>query len=136
GLRPTPFIDETTGLYGRPTASGGLLLGLATQEWDVPPGRRAANAALHREAARLARTRLPHLALLSPVASVNATDCYCDHPVLSLRPVSETAGAVWTFTGGSGGSAKTALAASRQAAEHLVRLSQPAHVRPFVSKGV
>jgi glycine/D-amino acid oxidase-like deaminating enzyme len=136
GLRPPPFVDETTGLYGRPTSDGGLLLGLATQEWDVPPGRPALTADLHREAARMARNLLPHLALLPPAVSVSATDCYCDPPGLSLRPVSERGGAVWTFTGGSGGSAKTALAASRLAAEHLVRLSQTTHVRPFVPKGV
>src|SRR5207249_2398925 len=27
GWRPPPFVDEVTGLYGRPTADGGLLLG-------------------------------------------------------------------------------------------------------------
>src|SRR5262249_38784398 len=39
--RPPHFVDEITGLYGRPTANGGLLLGLPTNMWgggpDPPP---------------------------------------------------------------------------------------------------
>ena len=131
GPCPPPFVDETTGLYGRPTPDGGLLLGLATEEWDVTPGGRAPTVELHQEAARLTRTRLRHLALGSPMAVVNATDCYCDPPALALRPVPDTGGGVWTFTGGSGGSVKTALAASRQATEYLVDPSNRCSFDPF-----
>jgi glycine/D-amino acid oxidase-like deaminating enzyme len=131
GVRPPPFVDETTGLYGRPTGHGGLLLGLAGDEWDVPPGTRPARTHLQREAARLAANRLPALALVSALSSVNASDCYCDHPLLSLRPVAGSAGGVVTFTGGSGGSVKTALAASRRAARHLVGRRRCSAVRPL-----
>ncbi len=124
GKLPPPFVDETTGLYGRPIGGGRLLLGVATEDWDVPPGTRPVNTHLQRHAARLAETRLGGLAVLAPLASVNAGDCYCDPPLLALRAVPGCAGAVRTFTGGSGGSVKTALAASRQAAERLVAQSQ------------
>jgi glycine/D-amino acid oxidase-like deaminating enzyme len=125
GETPPPFVDESTGLYGRPTPEGGLLLGLATEEWDVAPGRQPTSDGWQREAAAVAGTRLPHLALLFPLLSVRATDCYCDPPVLSLRPVPASAGSLWTFTGGSGGSVKTALAASRDAAERLIVPTKP-----------
>jgi len=138
GGRPGPFVDETTGLYGAPTADGGTLLGLATTEWDVVPGLRPPTAQIHAAAARLARTRLPHLSLGPATATVNATDCYCDPPVLALRPVPGTSGAVWTFTGGSGGSAKTALAASRRGADRLVQSKYGLTNldRPFTTRSV
>ena len=120
GWRPPAFVDETTGLYGKPVARDGLLLGVATREWDVMPGPRPPTAEVHARARARASARLPWLALGPARASVNASDCYCDRPVLALRPVRSTAGAIWTFTGGSGGSAKTALAASRAAADGLV----------------
>ncbi|HEV7804822.1 MAG TPA: FAD-binding oxidoreductase [Solirubrobacteraceae bacterium] len=125
GRRPLPFADETSGLYGRPLAGGRLLLGLATEEWDVAPGRRAPTQALHAAAARLARERMPWLRLGNAVTTVNATDCYCDPPVLALRPVAGEHGPIWTFTGGSGGSVKTALAASKEAAAQLLRTRLP-----------
>lgn len=121
GWRPPSFVDETTGLYGKPVGHDGLLLGVATREWDVRPGPRPLTAELHARARALASARLPWLALGPARAAVNATDCYCDPPVLAVRPVRSTAHAVWTFTGGSGGSAKTALAASRAAADQLIR---------------
>ncbi len=124
GPTPPPFVDESTGLYGRPSPGGDLLLGVATHAWDQVPGLRAASPDLQRTAAELARTRLPHLAPLFPLSSINATDCYCEPPVLALRGVPAIGGALWTFTGGSGGSAKTALAASAEAARQLVVPSQ------------
>jgi glycine/D-amino acid oxidase-like deaminating enzyme len=131
GWRPPTFVDETSGLYGKPTPDGAMLLGLATREWDVVPGTRPVTAELHGRARELAALRLPRLELGAPLASVNATDCYCPRPVLALRPVPGTAGTVCTFTGGSGGSAKTALAASRRAAERLVHSTHGlTHPRP------
>jgi glycine/D-amino acid oxidase-like deaminating enzyme len=120
GRRPVPFADETSGLYGKPTRDGRLLLGIATDEWDVAPGRRPARAAEHATIARLAEARMPWLRLGGALRSVDATDCYCDPPVLALRPVAGEDGPIHTFTGGSGGSVKTALAASREAAEQLL----------------
>lgn len=125
GRRPMPFGDETSGLYGRPVADGRLMLGIATEEWDVGPGRRPPSKALHATAARIARTRMPWLQLGRALKTVNATDCYCDPPILALRPVAAERGPIWTFTGGSGGSVKTALAASREAAEQLLCTRQP-----------
>ena len=127
GRRPTPFGDETSGLYGRPTADGRLMLGIATAEWDVAPGDRAPTASLHTTAARIARARMPWLQLGRMLATVNATDCYCDPPVLALRPVTGEHSVIWTFTGGSGVSVKTALAASREAAEQLLGAHQLQH---------
>jgi glycine/D-amino acid oxidase-like deaminating enzyme len=120
GRRPAPFADETSGLYGKPTRDGRLLLGIATDEWDVAPGRRPARAAQHATIARLAEERMPWLRLGGALRSVDATDCYCDPPVLALRPVAGEDGPIHTFTGGSGGSVKTALAASRDAAGQLL----------------
>jgi glycine/D-amino acid oxidase-like deaminating enzyme len=125
GRRPMPFADETTGLYGRPGADGSLLLGIATVQWDVAPGDRPPTRALQADAVRIARERMPWLRLGRALATVSATDCYCDPPVLALRPVAGERGAIWTFTGGSGGSVKTALAASREAADRLLGSRRP-----------
>jgi glycine/D-amino acid oxidase-like deaminating enzyme len=119
GARPPAFVDETSGLYGKPTADGGLLLGHTTDDWDVRPGTRPFNPEQQRQAARLANRRLGMIELRSLVAAVNASDCYGSRPVLSLRPVRGSSGAVHTFTGGSGGSVKSALAASRLAAARI-----------------
>jgi len=127
GRRPMPFGDETSGLYGKPIADGQLMLGMATEEWDVAPGRRPPTDTLHMTASRVARARMPWLQLGRALATVNATDCYCDPPVLALRPVAGEHGGIWTFTGGSGGSVKTALAASREAAEQLLSAHQLQH---------
>jgi glycine/D-amino acid oxidase-like deaminating enzyme len=124
GRLPMPFGDETSGLYGTPTAGGHLTLGMPTGEWDVPPGPRAPCKALHTKAARIARARMPWLQLGGALAMVNATDCFSDPPVLALRAAADEHGAIWTFTGGSGGSVKTALAASREAAEELLGARQ------------
>ncbi|MEY2516469.1 MAG: lysine N6-hydroxylase [bacterium] len=126
GRVPVPFADETTGLYGTPTGDGRLLLGIATHDWDVEPDRRAPSATPTAAIARLAATRLPRLRLGRALRTVDATDCYCDPPILALRAVAGEDGVVWTFTGGSGGSVKTALAASREAAEQLLGARRPA----------
>ncbi|HEY7143970.1 MAG TPA: FAD-binding oxidoreductase [Streptosporangiaceae bacterium] len=116
--RPIPFSDEVTGLYGKPVDGGGLMLGVPTTEWDVPPGLPPVTPAWHEQAARLAAARFPLLRLGPLRTEVTGADCYCDPPVLMLRPVA-AAGGMYTFTGGSGGSVKTALAASSRAAAAL-----------------
>lgn len=126
GHVPIPFADETSGLYGTPTRDGRLLLGIATHDWDVDPGRREASTPPTAAIARLAAARMPRLRLGRVLRTVDATDCYCDPPILALRPVADEDGDVWTFTGGSGGSLKTALAASREAAEQLLGVRRPA----------
>jgi glycine/D-amino acid oxidase-like deaminating enzyme len=119
GWRPPPLVDETSGLYCKPTADGGLLLGVPTTEWDVRPGRSAVTPDWHERAVALARDRFPRLRLGALRTQLSAADCYCDPPVLKLRAVPDGDPCVLTFTGGSGGSAKTALAASERAAAAL-----------------
>jgi glycine/D-amino acid oxidase-like deaminating enzyme len=149
-VRPPAFTDEETGLYGLPTADGGLLLGVPTREWDVPPGatsvtlsrpgqaasqpdrpdqpasrqdqpasRQDQPASRPDQAARLAAECFPRLKLGNARRRVGAADCYCDPPVLALRRVSGPVPRLFTFTGGSGGCAKSALAASQRAAGQL-----------------
>lgn len=114
--RPSGFADERTGLYGRPTADGGLLLGVPTTEWDVPPGETPVTGSWPDQALRLAVGCFPLLKLGQVRQRVSAADCYYDPPVLALRAV---APGWFTFTGGSGGSVKSALAASERAAGEL-----------------
>ncbi len=126
GWRPAPFFDELTGLYGRPTADGGMLLGLPTDDWDVDPDRPPTSPDLHEAAVGLARARFPSLRLGPLARRVGSADSYTDPPILSLRPVDVADGhRLYTFAGGSGGAAKTALAASQHAATQLVELGQP-----------
>ena len=115
---PPAFADERTGLYGLPTADGGQLLGVPTTEWDAPPGMTEARDGLatHELALRLADGCFPGLKLGGVRRRVAAADCYCDPPVLALREIGDR---VHTFTGGSGGCAKSVLAASRRAAHSL-----------------
>lgn len=126
--RPPQFVDEITGLYGRPAVDGGLLLGLPTQQWDVDPHQPPATPALHEAAAGLAAARFPKLRLGPATHQVASADCYADDPTLSLRFVVDTGHQLFTFTGGSGGAAKTALAASHRAAVQVVEsgAAQPA----------
>lgn len=114
--RPPGFADERTGLYGRPTADGGLLLGVPTTEWDVPPGVTPVTASWHDRARQLAASCFPLLELGQARQRVSAAACYCDPPELALREVPP---GVFTFTGGSGGCAKSAFAASERAAGEL-----------------
>ncbi len=116
---PPSFADDATGLYGKPTADGGLLLGVPTTGWHVPPGRPPADPRYDRQALDLATRLFPRLRLGPARSRVCAVDCYCDPPVLSLRPVRAAGPGLFTFTGGSGGAAKTVLAASAQAAAAL-----------------
>jgi glycine/D-amino acid oxidase-like deaminating enzyme len=118
-VRPPAFADERTGLYGLPTADGGMLIGLPTSEWDVPAGPGAVTEALHERACRVAAACLPGLKLGAARHRIATADCFADLPVLALRPVSGLAPGLFTFTGGSGGCAKTALAASHRAALQL-----------------
>jgi glycine/D-amino acid oxidase-like deaminating enzyme len=119
GWRPPPFVDEFSGLYCKPTADGGMLLGVPTDEWDVPPGRSPVTPRWHDRAAALAKASFPQLRLGALRTQLSAADCYGDPPVLSLRPVLDGNPGLFTFTGGSGGSAKTVLAASLRAAATL-----------------
>ncbi len=111
------FVDETSGLYGRPAEDGRLLLGLPSSRWDIDPHAPPADPQLAAQVVAAAGRRLTRLTAHPDGPPVSAADCYSDPPGLALRPVT---GTVHTFTGGSGGAAKTALAASRAAAKALL----------------
>ena len=53
--RPPVFVDDRSGLYGKPLDAGGVLLGFPTTEWDVAPGRRPVTMAVHDRAMQLSR---------------------------------------------------------------------------------
>ncbi|MBV6696708.1 FAD-binding oxidoreductase [Kitasatospora aureofaciens] len=117
GHRPPCFVDETTGLYGRPHGEGGMLLGVPTDHWDEDAEQLCPVPELLHEAEVLSRLRLPGLRLGRPRRTVVAADTYSASGLLELRATTDPA--VHTFTGGSGGAAKCALAASRRAARGL-----------------
>jgi glycine/D-amino acid oxidase-like deaminating enzyme len=114
GWIPPVFVDELTGLWARPAAGDQVLLGVPSARWD--PVTPAPEPGLVAAAARAAYLRFG-VDVGEPTAVVTAADAYADPPVLALRPVAE---GVFTFTGGSGGAAKYALAASRIAAATLL----------------
>jgi glycine/D-amino acid oxidase-like deaminating enzyme len=111
------FVDETSGLYGRSTPDQAALLGLPSQEWDIPPDAPAPDHALAARVAEVAAVRWPDRRL-GPARVIAAADCYVEPPGLALRPVVGCPD-LFTFTGGSGGAAKTALAAATIAARQL-----------------
>jgi glycine/D-amino acid oxidase-like deaminating enzyme len=119
GWVPQAFVDEPSGLYGKPTSDGRLLLGLPTEAWNVSPDSPEIDRALSRRAQEIALSRFPRLRLASAGEPVSAADCYCTSARLALRPVLGAQNRLLTYTGGSGGAAKTALAASRHAAIQL-----------------
>lgn len=121
GTRPTPFVDETSGLYGRPAENGVMLLGVPTESWAVDPDRLAVDPDLADRAVGLAAERLADLAVTRPLRSVVAADCYGERGGLALEPVAGAGDGIFTFTAGSGGSAKTTFAASAHAANVLLR---------------
>jgi glycine/D-amino acid oxidase-like deaminating enzyme len=114
GWAPSVFVDEISGLWLRPAAEDLVLLGVPSDRWD--PVTLVPEQELVTAAARAAYQRFG-VDVGSPTAIVAAADAYADPPVLALRPVVD---GVFTFTGGSGGAAKYALAASRVAAAALV----------------
>ncbi len=118
--RPGAFVDEHCGLYGKP-ARDGLLLGLPTQAWGIDPDAPAVDQALGEAVFELAQQRFPQLRLVPGAQPVVAVDCYSADARLALRPVIGSDDRLFTFTGGSGGAAKTVLAASAQAAIQLAQ---------------
>ncbi|HKN96323.1 MAG TPA: FAD-dependent oxidoreductase, partial [Pseudonocardiaceae bacterium] len=114
------FVDENSGLYGCVYDEKSLLLGRSTDEWDVSPSRVIVDPELAAGVGVAAAALfLLASAALVPTRMCTAADCYVVSGGLRLRPVPSTE-QVFTFTGGSGGAAKTVLAASRQAADRLL----------------
>lgn len=124
GWQPGTFVDEVTGLYGKPVGAG-QLLGLPTQVWDGEPDGAQVDAELSQAVFGLAQSRFPALRLTAGAEPVVALDCYSENSRLALRPVPDTGNRLYTFTGGSGGAVKTALAASAQAAIQLAGGAAP-----------
>ncbi len=124
GIRPPAFVDELTGLYGRPDGADRMLLGVPSDRFDIDADRPVADPDLVERSVELVAHRLPGLRLGRLVRTVGGADCYCvgDEPGLRLRPVPDAPG-LYTFTAGSGGSAKTAPAASAAAANALTSMS-------------
>ncbi|MFD1146672.1 FAD-dependent oxidoreductase [Saccharothrix hoggarensis] len=112
------FVDDVTGLYGRPHGDGLALLGLGCERWDVDPAQVTPDDDLAARVADVARRRFGLAAEpVAPERVVASFDCYRTPAGLRLDHVGD---GVFTFTGGSGGAAKTVLAASRRAARELV----------------
>jgi glycine/D-amino acid oxidase-like deaminating enzyme len=110
------FIDETSGLYGRGTPDGDVLLGVPDHRWDLAAEDQVPDGELAARVVAAAATRFVPGRLGPPQRLVVGADSYHPQPGLRLRRVTD---AVYTFAGGSGGSAKTALAAARSAATML-----------------
>lgn len=127
GALSTTFVDDRSGLFGKPTPTG-LLLGLPTTGWSAPPSGVPADLALAERAAALATSTFPGLRLHSVSPPVAAIDCYAESGLLALRPVAGADGRLFTFTGGSGSAAKTVLAASRRAAGQLADVAADGQV--------
>ncbi|UUU30031.1 FAD-binding oxidoreductase [Streptomyces sp. CA-210063] len=127
GTVPAPFVDEVTGLYGRPGPGSGILLGVPSDAYDVDPAALRPVPALVRRTTDLAARIFPDLGITGLRHIVVAADCYTAPPGLRLRPAPPAVPHLFTFTGGSGGAAKTALAAARHAADRLLHdLAVPA----------
>ncbi|MFJ9003817.1 NAD(P)/FAD-dependent oxidoreductase [Streptomyces canus] len=110
-----PFVDENSGLYGRPHEGGCFLLGLPSDRWGVDPDAVTADLAL---AERLADSARRVFGVTVAVEhTVASSDCYHDLAGLELRSLGP---GLHTFTGGSGGAAKTVVGASRKAAAALL----------------
>lgn len=111
------FVDDTCGgLYGRPGRPGEFLVGFPCDRWDVDPEQVRQDPEVRQVALAWARRRLG--TALRATRTVASSDCYSDDGGLRLR-CAGTGGAVFTFSGGSGNAAKTAVAASRDAAAQL-----------------
>lgn len=129
GAPATTFVDDSSGLFGKPVPAG-LLLGLPTTGWAAPASGVPADRELAERAAELATGTFPALRLHSAEPSVTAIDCYAESGLLELRPVPGAGDRLLTFSGGSGSAAKTVLAASRRAAATLAEARWPTMIDP------
>ncbi|MBT2396899.1 FAD-dependent oxidoreductase [Streptomyces sp. ISL-100] len=116
------LMDETSGLYGRPAPGGGMI-GVPTDLWDIDPAATEVRDRFTEALRSVAEQRLPGSGTARGLAvgarTVPALDCYYEQPGAVLRQV-EPGTALYTFAGGSGGAAKTALFVSRLAAADLL----------------
>src|SRR5207245_10145426 len=110
------FVDDTSGLYGRPGEPGEFLIGFGCDRWDVDPCQVRPVPEVRQAALAWAGRRLGTAP--RPTRTIASSDCYSDDGGLRLR-CAGAGSALFTFSGGSGNAAKTAIAASRRAARAL-----------------
>ncbi|MDQ3152216.1 MAG: FAD-binding oxidoreductase [Actinomycetota bacterium] len=116
--RHPPFIDDTTGVYGRPHEPGRSLIGMALDEWDVSLGPTAINpltsVAIHDAAIR----RAPWLRGARAAGGVSGFDAYTPdgHALLGFDDQIE---GLFLATGCSGGGFKMALGIGQRVAATL-----------------
>ncbi len=112
------FIDDTTGVYGRPHEPGTSLIGMALEEWDVPLEPAvvdpSTSAAVHDAALR----RAPWLKGARVAGGVGGFDAYTPdgHALLGFDDQVE---GLFLATGCSGGGFKMALGIGQRVAAAL-----------------
>jgi glycine/D-amino acid oxidase-like deaminating enzyme len=112
------FIDDTTGVYGRPHEPGTSLIGMALDEWDISLGPTAVNpltsAAIHDAAIQ----RAPWLKEATVAGGVSGFDAYTPdgHVLLGFDDQIE---GLFLATGCSGGGFKMALGVGQRVAAAL-----------------
>jgi hypothetical protein len=112
-----------------------MILGVASERWDVDSDSQDPCEEAAERAAAIATARFPRLRLTRRQSLVTAADCYTQPARLALRPIFNGDDGLYTFTAGSGGSAKTALAASREAARDLADRLSTGGVATLASSG-
>lgn len=116
--RHPAFIDDTTGVYGRPHQPGTSLVGMALDEWDVAPQPAVADPSTSAAIHAAALTRVPWLRDADVVGGVSGFDAYtsCGHARLGFDD--QVAG-LFLATGFSGGGFKMALGVGQRVAAAL-----------------
>ncbi|HEU0090078.1 MAG TPA: FAD-dependent oxidoreductase [Pseudonocardiaceae bacterium] len=116
--RHPAFIDDTTGIYGRPHEPGTSLIGMALDEWDVPVQPAAANPATSAAIHDAALQRVPWLTGARATGGVSGFDAYTPdgHALLEFHDQVE---GLFVATGGNGGGFKMALGIGRRVAAAL-----------------
>lgn len=116
--RHPAFIDDTTGVYGRPHEQDTSLIGMALDEWDVPLEPSAINSATSAAIHDAAIQRAPWLKGATVGGGVSGFDAYTPdgHALLGFD---ERIEGLFLATGWSGGGFKMALGIGRHVAAAL-----------------
>jgi glycine/D-amino acid oxidase-like deaminating enzyme len=116
--RHPAFIDDTTGVYGRPDEAGTSLIGMALDEWDVPLAPAAVNPATTTAIHHAAGKRAPWLTGARVAGGVSGFDAYTPdgHALVGFDDQVE---GLFLATGCSGGGFKMALGVGQRVAAAL-----------------